>query len=136
MIHELEPPTDAVTVAVFRREVRHWSKRIGVEVREIRLRSMKRKVASASSEGRLTFDVGLLSASPSYRAQVIIHELVHLKVGNHGPLFRSLVRAHLAETPRRGDSANPSQLTAAAAPAHNNENYRDAEDPVGWPRKT
>ena len=24
-----------------------------------------------------------------------MHELVHLKVGNHGPLFRNLVKAHL-----------------------------------------
>jgi predicted metal-dependent hydrolase len=28
---------------------------------------------------------------------VIVHELVHLKVPNHGKLFRSLVRAYLTE---------------------------------------
>lgn len=97
MTGELEPQADAVTAATFRREVRRWSKRIGVQVREIRIRSMKRKLASASSEGRLTFDLGLLDESPDGRAEVIVHELVHLKVGNHGPLFRSLVRSHLAE---------------------------------------
>lgn len=97
MIHGLQPSTDAIIAANFRREVRRWSKRIGVEVREIRIRSMKRKVASASSAGRLTFDSSLLGESSEGRAEVVIHELVHLKVGNHGPLFRSLVRSHLAE---------------------------------------
>lgn len=97
MTNRLEPQTDAIAAAVFKREVRRWSKKIGVDVREIRLRSMRRKIASASSEGRLTFDPALLGESSDRRAQVVVHELVHLKVGNHGPLFRSLVRSHLAE---------------------------------------
>ena len=88
---------EAVSAASFRRDVRVWSKRVGVEIREIRLRPMKRKVASASSSGRLTFDVGLLTEPADRRAEVVVHELVHLRVGNHGVLFRSLVRAHLAE---------------------------------------
>ena len=88
---------EAITPATFRREVRRWSKRIGVEVREIRIRSMKRKLASASTAGRLTFDSSLLVAPRERRSEVVVHELVHLRVHNHGPLFRSLVRAHLAD---------------------------------------
>lgn len=88
--------THPITPGAFRREVGRWSKRIGVDAREIRLRSMKRKLASASSEGRLTFDLSLLDEQRDRRSEVIVHELVHLKVGNHGRLFRSLVRAHLA----------------------------------------
>jgi len=61
---------------------------------------MKRKWASASSSGRLTFDTDLLTEQPEKRAEVIDHELVHLKIRNHGSLFRSLVRAHL--TSQRG----------------------------------
>lgn len=37
-----------------------------------------------------------LKLRPDKRAEIIVHELVHLKVGNHGPLFPSLVRSHLA----------------------------------------
>lgn len=99
MTREPARQADTVTPATFKREVRRWSKRIGVQVREIRIRSMKRKIASASSEGRLTFDVSLLDSPPDRRADAIVHELVHLKVGNHGRLFRSLVRAHLAPVP-------------------------------------
>ena len=92
-----EPEAGGITAGVFRREVQRWSKRIGVEVQGVRIRSMKRKLASASTAGRLTFDSSLLSAPPERRAEVVVHELVHLRVGNHGPLFRNLVRAYLAD---------------------------------------
>jgi len=87
---------EKVAADLFKAEVRRWADKIGVEPKEIHLRPMKRKWASASSAGRLTFDTGLLNEPPEKRAEVIVHELVHLKVGNHGPLFRNLVRAHLA----------------------------------------
>ena len=84
-----------VAADVFKAEVRRWAAQIGVEPKEIHVRPMKRKWASASSAGRLTFDTGLLAEPPGKRAEIIVHELVHLKIGNHGPLFRSLVSAHL-----------------------------------------
>lgn len=87
---------EAVASAVFKAEVEAWARRIGVQPREIRLRPMKRKWASCSSVGRLTFDTGLLYQSAAFRAQAIVHELLHLKLPNHGRLFRSLLRSHLA----------------------------------------
>ena len=40
-----------------------------------------------------------LAAMPRFVLDyVIVHELVHLKVPNHGPLFRALVKAHLSPT--------------------------------------
>ena len=89
------PINDIITADLFKADVRRWAERIGVEVREIHIRDMTRKWASASTSGRLTFDVDLLDQPIEKRNEVIVHELVHLKVGNHGPLFRSLVRAHL-----------------------------------------
>lgn len=82
---------------LFRAEVKVWAQRIGVEPKEIRLRAMSRKWASCSSNGRLTFDTGLLRQPAAFRREVIVHELLHLKVPNHGPLFRSLLRAYLAD---------------------------------------
>lgn len=84
-----------VTNDLFKADVHMWAERIGVYVREIHIRDMTRKWASASTSGRLTFDVNLLDQPIEKRNEVIVHELVHLKVGNHRPLFRSLVRAHL-----------------------------------------
>jgi predicted metal-dependent hydrolase len=78
--------TASDAIETFRDEVRRWAARIGVEAREIRVRAMKRKWASASTAGRLTFNEELLGQRQERRAEVIVHELVHLKVGNHGPL--------------------------------------------------
>lgn len=91
------PLEDIVPHEVFRAEVREWAKRIGVEPKEIHIRPMKRKWASCSSTGRLTFSTDLLRQPATFRREVIVHELVHLKVPNHGALFRCLVRAYLAQ---------------------------------------
>lgn len=88
---------ERVAADVFKAEVRRWATQIGVEPKEIHIRPMKRKWASASSAGRLTFDTDLLFESPDTRAEIIVHELVHLKIGNHGPLFRNMVKSHLAQ---------------------------------------
>jgi len=88
---------EIVPVAVFNAEVAAWAKRIGVAPKEIRLRPLKRKWASCSSRGRITFDVALLNQPARKRAQVIVHELLHLKVPNHGKLFKALYRAHLGQ---------------------------------------
>jgi predicted metal-dependent hydrolase len=98
--HPTTPVDEIVTVDLFKGEVWGWAERIGVEVKEIHVRPMTRKVASASTSGRLTFDTDLLHQSPQKRIEVIVHELVHLKVGSHGPLFRSLVRAYLSDSGR------------------------------------
>jgi len=79
----------------FRNEVRAWADEIGVAVKEIHLRNMKRKWASCSSRGRLTFDLKLLEKQKENRAQVIIHELLHLKYPNHGRMFKSMMNVYL-----------------------------------------
>ena len=91
----LEPLDDAIPAEILKAEVRAWSDRIGVEAKEIHVRPMKRKWASCSSKGRLTFATDLLQQPTKFRSEVIVHELVHLKVPNHGPLFRSLMKAYL-----------------------------------------
>jgi Protein of unknown function DUF45 len=53
-----------------------------------------RCAATCSSLGRLTFDTGLLTQPAGFRDEVITHELLHLRVPNHGPVFRALFRAH------------------------------------------
>jgi hypothetical protein len=88
---EEEVPAD-----VFRSEVETWAMRIGVEPKEVHIRPMKRKWASCSSRGRLTFNAGLMKEPASLRAEVIVHELLHLKVPNHGKVFKALLRAYLA----------------------------------------
>ncbi len=93
------PLAEAITRDLLMAEARTWARRIGVEerIREIRVRPMKRKWASCSSQGRLTFNTELLQMPADFRAEVIVHELLHLKIPNHGPLFKTLLKAYLAE---------------------------------------
>ncbi len=81
-----------IPTQVFKAEVLSWAKRIGVKPREIRLRLMKNKWASCSSNGRLTFNSEILSQPATFRGEAIAHELLHLKVPNHGKLFKNLMR--------------------------------------------
>jgi len=82
-------------------EVRAWARRIGVEdrIREIHIRPMSRKWASISTRGRLTLNVDLFTQPPAFRREVIVHELVHLKLNHsaHNKLFRALTRAYLSD---------------------------------------
>lgn len=88
---------ETVPADLFRAEVAAWAKRLEVEPRDIRIQPMKRKWASCSSRGRLTFDADLLRQPAAFRREAIVHELLHLKVPNHGPLFKALLKAYLAQ---------------------------------------
>mgnify|MGYP000988917489 CR=1 FL=1 len=92
-LDELE---EVIPEVVFREEVATWARRIGVEPKQVQLRAMKNKWASCSSKGRLTFDPELLKKPAAFRAEVIVHELLHLKIPNHGPLFKAVLRSYLA----------------------------------------
>ncbi len=81
-------------------QVEAWAKRIGVHPREVRLRAMMRKWASCSTKGCVTFNNDLLRQPARFRAEAIVHELLHLKVPNHGKLFRALLRSYLSSTDR------------------------------------
>lgn len=83
--------------AAFKQRVRDWSDKIGVEVVWLGIRPMRRKWASCSTNGHLNFNDELLSLPPRLQDYVIVHELLHLRVPNHGKLFKSLMRAHLGE---------------------------------------
>lgn len=89
------PLEQVVTKDVFKAEVMAWARRIKVEPKEVHVRPMSRKWGSCSTAGRVTFDAGLLAESADFRKKVVVHELLHLKVPNHGKLFRSLLRAYL-----------------------------------------
>jgi len=96
----LPPPLEeSVPVEVLKGEVAAWAARIGVEPLLVTVRPMKRKWGSCSSAGRLTFDRDLLYQPAPFRAEVIVHELLHLRYPypHHGKAFESLVRAYLAQ---------------------------------------
>ena len=78
-----------------RTEVQRWAFRIGVAPRRVQVQRMTAKWASCSSAGRVCFSRDLLREDPAFREVVIVHELLHLQVPNHGKLFRSLMTAYV-----------------------------------------
>lgn len=76
----------------FKEEVKRLAEEIGLIPKEIHLRKMKRKLASCSSKGRLTFSTELLTMPKEARLKIIIHELLHLRYPNHGKMFSLMLR--------------------------------------------
>ena len=85
----------AAAAAEFRSQVAHWAARIRAKPRQVRLQKMRRKWASCSTAGTVSFSLELLAQPAPFREYVIVHELLHLKVPNHGKLFKTLLRAYL-----------------------------------------
>jgi hypothetical protein len=81
----------------FKGHVRAWAEKIDVNIRSLTVRPMKTKWASCTTEGRLTFNAQLLDMGLEIADYVIVHELLHFSVPNHGKLWKSLMRAHLGD---------------------------------------
>ena len=89
-----QPPTPA-TIAAFKSQVTQWATRIRAKPRQIRIQQMRRKWASCSTSGTVSFSTEVLAQPAAFREYVIVHELLHLKVPNHGKLFKTLLRAYI-----------------------------------------
>jgi predicted metal-dependent hydrolase len=81
----------------FKGRVLEWAEKLGVKVRSLAVRPMRNKWASCSTAGNLNFNAELISLSKKIGDYVIVHELLHFSVPNHGRLWKSLMRAHLGE---------------------------------------
>jgi predicted metal-dependent hydrolase len=75
----------------------HWAKKLDVEVHALAIRPMRNKWASCSTSGNLNFNSELLEMDRRIGDYVIVHELLHFKVTNHGKLWKSLMHAHLGD---------------------------------------
>jgi len=82
----------------FKQEVITLGTLVGVTPKEIHFRKMKRKWASCSSKGRLTFDYALLKEEKKERYRVILHELLHIKYPTHGKMFNTMLETYLKKS--------------------------------------
>jgi len=81
----------------FKARVREWAEKLDVKFIGIYVRPMRRKWASCSTAGTLSFNDELLVMEGELGDYVIVHELLHFSVPNHGKLWKSLMRAHLGD---------------------------------------
>jgi predicted metal-dependent hydrolase len=83
--------------AILRERVGHWAVRLRVEPRLVRVREMSRKWGSCSTSGVVTIASDLADQEAGFQDFVIAHELLHLRVPNHGKLFKALMTAHVPD---------------------------------------
>lgn len=81
----------------FKKRVFKFANQLGISVKSISIRPMSRKWASCSTAGNLSFDSELLNMPKKLGDYVIVHELLHFHIPNHGKLWKSLMRAYLGD---------------------------------------
>jgi predicted metal-dependent hydrolase len=82
----------------FKSRVREWADKLEIEVQTISIREMKNKWASYTQRNNLLiFNTELLELDKELGDYVIVHELLHFQVPNHGKLWKTLMRVHLGD---------------------------------------
>lgn len=82
----------------FRARVHEWAEKLDIEVKIVAVRPMKNKWASYTKRNDLLlFNTELLELDKKIGDYVIVHELLHFRVPNHGKLWKSLMSAHLGD---------------------------------------
>ena len=88
------PTTDERRDAICRR-VEWWAQRLNVQPPRVRIQRMTRKWGSCSTSGILTLASDLVDREEGFIDFVIAHELLHLRVPNHGKLFKALMNTYV-----------------------------------------
>jgi hypothetical protein len=83
--------------ADFKKYVHGYADKMDIKVKSLAIRPMKNKWASCSTDGNLNFNKALLEIDKALGEYVIIHELLHFNVPNHGKLWKSLMKAYLGD---------------------------------------
>lgn len=86
-------PDDRRTAIVNR--VDNWARRLNVQPRLVRVQTMTRKWGSCSTLGTVTLAADLVDQDAAFQDFVVAHELLHLRVPNHGRLFKALMTVHV-----------------------------------------
>lgn len=80
---------------VLRARVEFWAERLRARPKVVRIQAMTRKWGSCSTRGVVTLSAALVNEPRSTQDAVIVHELLHLRIRNHGRVFKALMSAHL-----------------------------------------
>jgi predicted metal-dependent hydrolase len=88
----------AQTKEAFKARVHEWAKKMEIEIKTISIRPMKNKWASYTRKNQLLiFNAELLDMSKKIGDYVIVHELLHFSIPNHGKLWKSFMLAYLGD---------------------------------------
>ena len=98
------PPTEAEiralkarAAAVLPEKVAFWSQKTGLVPTGVKITSARRRYGSCSSKGGICLSCFLMNLPEAAVDLVVVHELCHLKVLNHGPAFYALLESILPD---------------------------------------
>jgi len=90
---ELSRRSNEEFVGLVREASGKYAEALAVKPLGIGFRRMKSKWGSCSSQGKISLNTWLQALPDALIAFIVFHELAHLKVRNHGPAFKALIRA-------------------------------------------
>ena len=87
--------TSSCPVQDLRQRAMTWAVKLRVNPRVIRVQALHSKWGSCSSIGTVTLAYDLVEQIESFQDYVIVHELLHLRIPNHGRVFKALMTAYV-----------------------------------------
>lgn len=78
-----------------RQRVEFWSGRLRVRPARVQVQPMTRKWGSCSTAGTITLAADLARQPEAFQDFVIVHELLHIRVPNHGRVFKALLTVYV-----------------------------------------
>ncbi len=79
---------------LFPERMDHWRQQLGhwrLPPARLRIRAMRTRWGTCSSRGWITLNLALIQRPVALLDYVVVHELTHLRVFDHGPRFRALM---------------------------------------------
>lgn len=77
--------------------VAEWSAQMALAPQRVGFRKMTSRWGSCSSKGSILLNSALCFVPRSLAEYVVVHELVHLRVFNHGPEFKAMMTHYLPD---------------------------------------
>lgn len=105
-----ETPPEQTSPAEIRAMVAEWAAKMGLQPGRVTLRPMQRKWGSCSSRENITLNTALTWLPRPLAEYVVVHELVHLRVFNHGPAFKQMMSDYLPDWHERERELNTWQI--------------------------
>ena len=90
----------------FKSRVREYAQEMDIKIKRLVVRPMRNKWASCSTDGNLNFNKELLQIDKELGEYVIVHELLHFNIPNHGKLWKSLMTSYLGDYQKLEDRLN------------------------------
>ena len=98
------PPTEADIAAlkakaraILPEKVAYWSQQMGVTPTGLKITTARKRYGSCSGKNSLCFSCFLMNCPEEAIDLVVVHELCHIKVRNHGPDFYTLLERYLPD---------------------------------------